>query len=328
MTFSKELKLSIIVISYNTRVMTLECIRSVFNQTRKVNFELIVLDNASIDGSVEAINAEFGRNIRVVESKDNLGFASGNNYAAKLSTGDYLLLLNPDTIVKNRAIDNLVEYATKKPNDGIWGGKTIFKNGDINPASCWSKQTIWSLFCQAVGLTSVFRKSSVLNPEGIGGWDRSGSRQVDIVSGCFLLIKRSLWNQLGGFRKSFFMYGEEADLCLRATEFGVSPSVTDKATIVHYGGASETVRADKLVRLIHAKHLLIEYHFSPKTRRLGHTLLSLWPRSRYFAHKMLALFGCVSSKNNRDVWREVSLRQSEWLCLLEDNPSSTKANLE
>jgi len=325
MNLTNKVELSILIISYNTRVMTLECIRSVFSQTNETDFELIVLDNASTDGSAEAIRDEFGERLRLIESRDNLGFGAGNNCAAESAKGDLLLLLNPDTLVQNRAIEHLLKYAGENPDGGIWGGKTTFKNGDLNPASCWSKQTIWSLSCQVLGLTSLFRKSTIFNPEGIGGWDRSGVRQVDIVSGCFFLIKRSLWNQLGGFRKSFFMYGEEADLCLRAAKFGANPSVTDKASIVHYGGASETVRADKLVRLIYAKHFLIRYHFPRNTRKLGFLLLSLWPRSRYFAHHLLVLLGSSSSKQKRDVWREVSLRQKEWTNVSEEKPSSEQS---
>jgi len=317
MNSTSKVPLSIIIVSYNTRVMTLECIRSVFSQTNKMGFELIVLDNASTDGSADAIREEFGERLMLIESQDNLGFGAGNNCAAETAHGEYLLLLNPDTVVNNSAIEHLVKYAGENPNGGIWGGKTIFKNGDLNPASCWSKQTLWSLSCQMLGLTSLFRNSTVFNPEGIGGWDRSGSRQVDIVSGCFLLIKRSLWNQLGGFRKSFFMYGEEADLCLRSVKYGAKPSVTDVAVIVHYGGASETVREDKLVRLIYAKNLLIKYHFSLGSKRLGCLLLSLWPLSRYFAHSFLALLGRSSSIQKRDVWKAVSLRKKEWLNLSE-----------
>jgi len=309
--------LSIIVVSFNTKSMTLECLRSVFEQTPSSSFELIVLDNASSDGSADALEAEFGDNIRLIRSKDNMGFAAGNNVAITYAVGDLILLLNPDTIVLDKAIDKLVAYSNEVPSHKIWGGKTLFADHKLNPSSCWNKQTLWGLTSQALGFSSMFRKNTFFNPEGIGGWGRDGVRDVDIVSGCFFLIKTTLWKALGGFRESFFMYGEEADLCLRAAELGATPSVTDTATIVHYGGASETVRADKLVRLIHAKHLLIEYHFSPKTRVLGHFLLSLWPQSRHFAHGLLALLGCLSSDTKKEVWKNVSLRQNEWPDLLE-----------
>ncbi len=304
--------LSIIVISYNTREMTLECLRSVFRETKNSEFELIVLDNASADGSVVAIREEFGNKVTLIPSIENLGFAAGNNLAAINAKGHYLLLLNPDTVVINSAIDRLIEFANANPASGIWGGRTLFGDGTLNPASCWSRQSVWSLLCQALGLTSLFRRSIIFNPEGIGGWDRGGEREVDIVSGCFLLVKRGLWEPLGGFREEFFMYGEEADLCLRAQALGAKPIVTSTATIIHYGGASEKIRVDKLVRLLNAKKLLIQIHFSFWSKRLGFHLLFLWPLSRYAFHSVLSAFGRSSSREAATIWGEVLSRKAEW----------------
>lgn len=309
---NKRPDVSIIVVSYNTRDMTLECLRSIFRETRLIDFEVIVIDNASADGSADAIVAEFGGRVLLLASPENLGFAAGNNRAATTAKGEMLLLLNPDTVVLNEAIDHLYAFSTQYPQAGIWGGRTLFGNGSLNPASCWSRQTLWSLFSQVIGLSSLFRHSSIFNTEGIGGWDRDGMREVDIVSGCFLLLKRDLWERLGGFREQFFMYGEEADLCLRARDFGVRPMVTSAATIIHYGGASEKVRADKLVRLLKAKMLLIYFHFPLLTRRIACWLLILWPTSRYLAHLLLARLGSNSSQEKADVWKEVMQRKNEW----------------
>jgi N-acetylglucosaminyl-diphospho-decaprenol L-rhamnosyltransferase len=309
-------ELSILVISYNTREMTLECLRSVFRETRTRNFEIIVLDNASTDGSPQAIAEEFGDLISLIISQDNLGFACGNNRAAGQGHGEFLLLLNPDTVVLEGAIDRLLMFARSRPDAGIWGGRTLFGNRLLNPASCWARQTLWSLFCQAIGLTSLFRRSSLFNPEGMGGWDRSGIRSVDIVSGCFLLVRHDLWIRLGGFRQEFFMYGEEADLCLRARNFGARPMVSSAATIIHHGGASETVRADKLVRLLSAKMRVVQYHFPVYTKSLGCWLLSLWPVTRYWAQIMLSRIVRRSPSDKLAVWREVVRRRNEWYYLL------------
>jgi GT2 family glycosyltransferase len=223
-------------------------------------------------------------------------------------------LLNPDTVVLDGAIDHLMTFASLHPQAGIWGGRTLFGDGSLNLASCWSRQTLWSLFCQAVGFTSVFRRSTLFNPEGMGGWDRNGIRSVDIVSGCFLLIQYDLWLRLDGFRPEFFMYGEEADLCLRSRRFGARPIVSSAATIIHYGGASETVKADKLVRLLSAKMRLVEFHFPGNSKWLGRWLLSLWPLSRYWAHAMLSSLVGPSSTRKSAVWREVVRRRNEWYC--------------
>lgn len=304
---------SIIVVSYNTREMTLACLRSIFAETKEAGFEVIVWDNASADGSADAVAGEFGDRLKLVASPENLGFAAANNLAARNASGQLLLLLNPDTVILNCAIDRLIEFARSEPAAQIWGGRTVFANGALNPASCWAQQTLWSLLCQAVGLTSVFRRSSLFNPEGLGGWGRDGQRRVDIVSGCFLLIRSDLWNRLQGFRPEFFMYGEEADLCLRARRLGAQPVVTPAATIVHYGGASERARADKLVRLLRAKMLLIEFHFSAATRSLACGLLFLWPESRYLAHAVLMFFGSRGADEKAKVWKEVIDRRAEWI---------------
>ncbi len=305
--------LSIIIVNFNTPEYTLETLASVFAECEIDDFEVIVLDNASLDNSVERIRDSFGEKIHLIHSETNLGFAAGNNLAVTHAKGEYILLLNPDTVILDHAVDKLLHFARQYPDAGIWGGKTVFSDGSLNPYSCWQRQTLWSLFSQVAGLTSLFRKSSLFNPEGLGGWNREGIRDVDIVSGCFLLITQKLWNDLQGFDPDFFMYGEEADLCLRAKKKGAQPMVSSQATIVHYGGVSEKNPSDKLVKLIKAKILLIHRHFRPNTIQIGIVLFACWPLSRYVAHGFLAMVGRKSSSEPFRVWREVWKRRKEWL---------------
>jgi GT2 family glycosyltransferase len=295
---------SIIVVSYNTRQMTLECLRSVFGQTRHP-FELIVADNASRDGSAAAIATEFP-DIQLLAEADNHGFAKANNIAARHARGKYLLLLNPDTLVLDGAIDRLVDFAQRVPEAGIWGGRTLYGDRSLNPTNCWGRMTLWSVASQVLGLTSLFRRSALLNPEGYGGWLRDSERGVDIVTGCFLLIRKGLWEELGGFDPSFIMYGEEADLCLRARSVGARPRITPHAQIVHYVGASESVRSDKMVRLLQAKLLLIRRHFPARQRPLGLLLFRLWPLSRYWATRLLG------RPTAAQTWGQIWDRRDEW----------------
>ena len=137
-------------------------------------------------------------------------------------------------------------------------------------------------------------------------------REVDIVSGCFFLTPRAVWDELGGFDPACFMYGEEADLCLRAIKAGYRPIITPDAEIVHFAGASEKVRADKMVRLMRAKTELIKRHFMPATRVLGQWLFGLWPLSRLWAWKLLALTGRAGARENAGVWSEIWGRRDEW----------------
>jgi GT2 family glycosyltransferase len=234
---------SILVISYNTREMTLDCLRSVVAETR-TPYEIVVVDNDSSDGSAAAIAAAFPQ-VRLIASTENLGFGRGNNVAAAQARGRYVLLLNPDTVVLDGAIDKLVAFAERRPEARIWGGRTLYGDGRLNPGSCNALQTLWSIFCRTSGLTVAFPRSPWLNPEDYGGWDRSTEREVGYVCGCFLLIERAFWEALGGFDLTFTMYGEDADLCHRARARGARPRITPEATIVHYVGASSKRRSDK-----------------------------------------------------------------------------------
>jgi len=271
-----------------------------------------VVDNASTDGSADAIEQACPW-ATLIRSEKNLGFAAANNLAAERARGKYLLLLNPDTVVLDRAIDELIGFAERRPGARIWGGRTLYGDRSLNPTSCWGRQTLWSLCCKASGLSNVLSNSAVFNPEGYGGWARDSEREVDIVTGCFFLIETSLWRTLGGFDLRFFMYGEEADLCLRAArEHGARPAITPRATIVHYGGASEKVRADKLVRVLRARVQLLRKFWSAPGARIGTELTYLWTVRNALAHRALGLLGRASSREAASAWGEVVRRRAEW----------------
>ena len=298
-------RLSILIISYNTREMTLECLRSVARETRTPH-EVIVVDNASPDGSAAAIAAEFP-DIRLFAETTNHGFAGGNNLAATHARGDYLLLLNPDTVVQDGAIDTLLAFAERTPDARIWGGRTLFGDGSLNPGSCWGRMTLWNVFARVSGLTRLFPHNPLFNPEDYGGWRRDSEAGVDIVAGCFFLIARADWEALGGFDPVFFMYGEEADLCLRARrELGARPRITPEATIIHYAGASEAVRSDKMVRLLAAKMTLIKRHLPAWQRGAARRLYRLWPLTRRIA------LGIAGRRERAAVWGEIWDRRAEW----------------
>ena len=304
---------SIIVVSYNTRDMTMACLRSVIAETRDVPYEIIVVDNASSDRSAEAI-AGLGGRVQLIALTDNIGFARANNLAAREARGQYLLLLNPDTLVLDSAIDRLCMVANANPASGIWGGRTLFGDRRLDPTSVWAKMTPWSLACRALGLDAAMPASKLFNAEALGGWNRDSMRTVDIVCGCFLLIRRELWNDLNGFDRAFFMYGEEADLCLRAAKRGARPLFTPTATIIHYGGASEATQTGKVTKLFRAKVTLMRRHWSPPARLLGQGLLALWPLSRWLAAAAMTL---VSTDDRRAkqaaMWREVWRTRTDWI---------------
>jgi GT2 family glycosyltransferase len=301
---------SILVISYNTRAMTLDCLRSIIAETT-VPYELIVLDNASPDGSAAAI-AEAFPDIRLIASGTNLGFAKGNNVAAGEARGKYLLLLNPDTLVLERAVDRIVGFAERTPGALIWGGRTLNADRSLNPASVFGRLTLWSLFCRASGLALVFRRSAFFNPEEMGGWDRGDERNVDVVQGSFFLIRHDLWKALGGFDLTFVMYGEEQDLCLRAAARGARPQMTPEATIVHFHGASSR-RAEREIMTLKATATVIRRHFPAWQRPLGLFLLGAWPWSRIVSGDALArLSGRPRFAEAARLWGAVWRARADW----------------
>ena len=282
-----EFDITIIIVSYNTRDMTVDCIRSVRDQVFAVRVEIIVLDNASTDGSVEAIRENFPE-INLIASTENLGFGLANNVAAMRARGHRLLLLNPDTVILDYAIDRLHEFAVANPECRIWGGRTVSADGALIPQSCWGAPTLWSIFCFAVGLTKL-KGSSLFNPEGYGGWKRDTVRAVDIVTGCFLLIDSDFWRQLQGFDPVFFMYGEDADLCVRARKLGARPTITPTATIVHHGGASDRNRAEQHIKVLAGRITLMQRNWSAPSVFVGRLLYLIVPLSR------LVVYGTAST---------------------------------
>jgi N-acetylglucosaminyl-diphospho-decaprenol L-rhamnosyltransferase len=313
MQSSAPIDVTIVVVSYNTRGLTLACLDSIAAETRDNGYFVRVVDNASSDGSADAVRAH-AIGADVIASHVNLGFARANNLAATRAVGEFILLLNPDTVVRNGAVDRLVAFARATPDAGIWGGRTVFPDGALNPPSCWGRMTPWNLLCRAIGLTGMFPRSTLFNGEAYGGCNRDAIRRVDIVSGCFLLIRRSLWERLGGFDPAFFMYGEEADLCLRAYKLGARPLITPAATIIHLGGASERTRAGKMVKLLAAKITLIRRHWHPVLQPLGLALTAAWPLSRWLA---LAARSAVrpntASSEAAATWRDIWRARASWL---------------
>lgn len=284
----KKCDVSILVVSYNTKDFTLACLESIYRETRDHTFEVIVLDNASDDGSADAV-AQLYPNAHIIACNENLGFAVGNNRAADFANGKYILLLNPDTVVLNGAIDRICSFADKNPTFRLYGGRTLYSDGKLNESSCWGSMTLWSVFCNASGLRKMFPASSVFNSEGIGNWRRDTVREVGMVTGCFLLVTHDLWKELGGFSQHYFMYAEEADLCLRARALGARPIIYPDATIIHHGSASDPVAWEKQIKVLQGKVTLMYDHWSPLTRALGVALLTYRALNHCLAYRLIAL---------------------------------------
>jgi GT2 family glycosyltransferase len=303
-------ELTVIIVSYNTRALTLKALETLHATTKATRFHTVVYDNASEDGSAEAIAAAYPQ-VELIASDENLGFARANNIVAAAAKTEWLLLLNPDTECHAGAVDNLLAFSKANPQAGITGGRTVFPNGSLNIASCWRRITPWSAFCKATGLSAVFGKSTFFNPEAFGGWQRDTVREVDIVVGCFLMIRTSLWQELGGFDLKYFMYGEEADMCLRARARGYRPMITPDAQIMHLVGAASKTLARKYVWSAKSRMTLMQDHWPAWQVPFGRACLLFWAGSRAL------IWNTISYMTGRKVdqarkWAAIWAERRDW----------------
>jgi GT2 family glycosyltransferase len=304
-------QLDIIIVSYNTAEYTRRAIESVYAETTITEFKIIMVDNDSKDNSVALIANEFPK-VEIIQTGSNLGFAGGVNIGTKASDSEYILLLNPDTVILDKAIDKLIAYAKKTPQAGIWGGVTLNNDLTLNPNNARAKLSSKTLLFSALGLSKVFNKSCFFNHDNYGCWDRKSEREVDVVTGCFFLTPRKLWEQLEGFDETFFMYAEEADYCIRAIKKGYQPRVTPDARIIHHGGVSEVNLSGKMFKLLKGKAELINKHAKSWEKPLHKGLLQLHVLNKLASLQLVSLF-----KKDKQVvlneWRTVYKQRSEWL---------------
>ena len=306
-----SVELSVIIVSFNTREMTLKAIETLFEHASEIAMQVIVWDNASHDGSVDAIAQAFPE-VELHACPDNLGFAAANNRAAEFATGEWLLLLNSDTETLPGSIQNLLAFAKANPKAGIVGGRTIFADGSLNATSCFNRMTVWSLLCYAVMISRWFPSSAVFNPERSVSGKMDRVRHVDIVTGCFFLLKTQLWRELGGFDLRYFMYAEESDMCLRAAKIGYSPMVTAEATIIHHGGASAVSSATKQIQSYRGKVTIIRDHFGRLAMPFGLALLWFTAFNRQLLHRLIGLTKKQQS-DEAGMWITVWQKRKDWL---------------
>lgn len=223
----KELSVSIIILNYKTKKLTADCVNSVLDNKPNSSHEIIVVDNASNDGSVPYLEKRFGKRIKIVETKRNLGFGPGNNLGAKDATGYYLLFLNSDTIVQPEAIDTLINFADKHPEYGAMGPAVMLKNNkDVQPASFGKLPNIWRLLAR-----NTTSKKPHLD-------SRFVCTETEWLTGAALLIPNEVYWAVGGFDSRYFMYFEDQDICANILKLGYEICVVNDARIIHLGGQS------------------------------------------------------------------------------------------
>jgi GT2 family glycosyltransferase len=252
---------SIVIVTYNAPDEVRRCLASVTGDAApSVSHEVIALDNASSPSLVPLLR-EFLPEKNIIDSATNVGFGRACNLGAQRAKGRYVLLLNPDAIAHPGAVDTMVRLADAEARCGILGGQTVDDEGRVDPRSCWGRPTLWSLLCFATGLSTVARGNALLDPESLGRWGRDSTRDVDIVTGCLMLVPRDVWEEVGGFDRDFFMYGEDADLCRRVGLSGRRVWIDPRAVASHSVGASSPSSGAKTVLLLAGRMTYVGKHF-------------------------------------------------------------------
>jgi GT2 family glycosyltransferase len=238
------MKVSIIIVSYNTRALLKQCLLSVFKKIQEIRFEVIVIDNASHDGSPQMVQEEFP-NVILIESPKNLGFGRANNLGAQYARGEYLFLLNPDTILLNNAAKILATFLDNNPKTGICGGNLF--DADKKPALSYQMflpSILWELniFLFAVPARLRYGKNRYFN-------HTQHPKKVGYITGADLMIGRSLFNQLKGFDPDFFVYYEETELTFRVKKAGYEVYNVPQAEIIHFDGQTFSGNWEKRTKL-------------------------------------------------------------------------------
>src|ERR1700732_1336027 len=280
------MKLSIVIICWNDLRVIRDCLRSIFEGTHTTEFEVIVSDNGSVDDSIEFIRKHYPQ-VTVVENQQNLGFARGNNAGIRATLGEYVLILNPDTIIQDGALDRLVEFAGRHPEAGAFGCRVVNPDGTYQ-VSARLFPTIYRYWVSALALNKL---SSAFVYEEYSRWHGDAERSIDWQSGCCVMFRQDLLKSLGGFDEQFFYHFEEVDLCRRVWNAGRPILFSPDAVITHLGGQSVRRFPVRFEIEKHRNRYRYFYkHFGPRAarqcrrlsivkirvRQLGYWLISLW----------------------------------------------------
>jgi GT2 family glycosyltransferase len=259
--------ISIIVVNYNVKYFLEQVLVSVIKALHGIEGEIFVVDNNSTDGSAEMVQVRFPE-VRLIQNKNNLGFAKANNQAIKLAKGRYVLLLNPDTVVEEDTLRKIIDYMNAHPEAGGLGVKMLDGKGNFLPESKRSLPTPKVAFFKAFGLASLFPKSKVFGKYHLSYLDENQIHEVDVLSGAFMLVRKEILEQTNGLDEDYFMYGEDIDLSYRITLAGYKNIYFPETRIIHYKGESTKKGSLNYVKMFYnAMVIFSAKHFGkPKAR--------------------------------------------------------------
>jgi GT2 family glycosyltransferase len=255
---------SIIIVNWNTCDILRVCLNSIFKQTQGINFEVIVVDNASSDGSAEMVRQEFPQVALIANSK-NRGFAAANNQGMQISKGRYVLLLNPDTIILDGAIQKSITFADMHPDIGVLGCQVWLNDNEIQK-TCFTFPTLWTALVQEIGLLHMFPHSRIFGHAYYGWWDRKSEMDVDVVSGMFMLVRQEAIQEVGLMDEAYFVYAEETDWCFRFHKAGWRCVFSPIAKIIHLDGGSKSTALIRNKMFVQMQKSMLIFHLKQQGR--------------------------------------------------------------
>jgi GT2 family glycosyltransferase len=233
-------KISIIIVNFNTAKYVLDCLFSIYNSNfPKEDLEVIVVDNASKE---ELRIKNYELRIKLIKNKQNVGFAVANNQGIKQAKGEYILLLNPDTLVEKETLTTMIDFMEKNSRVGVTTCRINLSNGELDDACHRGFPTPWRAFCQFSGLSALFPDSLLLNGYHLGYKDLDKIHEIEAVAGAFMLIRRKVGEEVGWLDEDYFWYGEDLDFCYRVKQKGWKVMFVPTVKILHYKGVSGGIK--------------------------------------------------------------------------------------
>lgn len=262
------MQLSVIIINYNVRFFLEQCLHAVRYAIADLEAEVIVVDNHSTDGSMDYLRPLFP-NTRFIVNEENLGFAKANNLALTYCTGDYVLFLNPDTLVPEDCFRKCLSYIKADPGIGALGVRMLDGRGRFLPESKRAFPSPLASLSKLTGLASLFPKSGLFNQYALGNLDESENHTVQVLAGAFMLVNRELLNRLKGFDESYFLYGEDIDLSYRIQQTGFRNVYFAGTTIIHFKGESSGKASLARVRFFYRAMLIfVQKHYQTGSAKI------------------------------------------------------------
>lgn len=241
---ANSMKLSIIIVSYNTKDLLIDCLESIATTVKKNSYEIVVVDNASTDGTGEAVkNSKLKvKNLELIANKENKGFSTANNQGINVSNGEYILFLNPDMIMYENTIDGMVSYMDEHKEVGAATCFLELTDGTLDDATHRGFPTPWNSFTHFSGLSKVFKKSKKLSGYSLGHEDLTKTHEIDALAGAFMLVPRSAGDEVDWWDEDYFWYGEDIDFCYKLKLAGWKIMFVPKYRALHYKGASGGIK--------------------------------------------------------------------------------------